>query len=107
MSGTAMSSLPMTVGSLLSGGTAQQHFDVFAALTSRFDFVGPDGPRTARSVLDTLGGTTIVHGHSIIGTLVDKPSEQVEGPYTYADGLVLAIDGGRYDGGPLLLVELH
>ena len=29
-----------------------------------------------------------------------------KGPLTYADGLVLAIDGGRYDGGPLLLVEL-
>jgi len=25
---------------------------------------------------------------------------------TYADGLVVAIDGGRYDGGPLLLLEL-
>jgi len=58
-------------------------------------------------VLDRLGGEHIVHGHSIIGSLVDRPSEEVEGPFTYADGLVLAIDGGRYDGGPLLLVELH
>jgi hypothetical protein len=58
-------------------------------------------------VLDRLGGEHIVHGHSIIGSLVDRPSEQVEGPFAYADGLVLAIDGGRYDGGPLLLVELH
>ena len=46
-----------------------------------------------------------MHGHSIIGTLVDGRPE-VDGPLTYADGLVVAIDGGRYDGGPLLLVEL-
>jgi hypothetical protein len=30
----------------------------------------------------------------------------VTDPIRYADGLVIAIDGGRYDGGPLLLVEL-
>jgi hypothetical protein len=94
-----------TVATLLAGGDAQQHFDVFASLTSRFDF--KDDPGVARTMLKQLGGEHIVHGHSIIGTLVDQPSEQTEGPYTYADGLVLAIDGGRYDGGPLLLVELH
>jgi hypothetical protein len=104
--GGSVEEVNATVASLLSGGTAQQHFDVFAALTSRFDFVGPDGPRTARSVLDTLGGTTIVHGHSIIGLLTDQPSSQVTDPILYADGLVVAIDGGRYDGGPLLLVRL-
>jgi len=37
---------------------------------------------------------------------VGKPSEETEGPISYADGLVIAIDGGRYDGGPLLVVEL-
>jgi len=94
-----------TVAALLAGGDAQQHFDVFASLTSRFDF--KDDAGVARTMLKQLGGEHIVHGHSIIGTLVNQPSEQTEGPYTYADGLVLAIDGGRYDGGPLLLVELH
>jgi len=78
---------------------------VFANLTSRFDF--KDDSDVAHMMLKQLGGEHIVHGHSIIGTLVDRPSEQTEGPYTYADGRVLAIDGGRYDGGPLLLVELH
>ena len=78
---------------------------MFASLTSRFDFKD-DAERRAQ-MLKQLGGEHIVHGHSIIGTLVDQPSEQTEGPYAYADGLVLAIDGGRYDGGPLLLVELH
>jgi hypothetical protein len=48
----------------------------------------------------------IVHGHSIIGSLIDVPSEEVDGPISYAGGRVVAIDGGRYDGGPLLLVQL-
>jgi hypothetical protein len=57
-------------------------------------------------MLNALGGKRIVHGHSIIGTLIDVPSPMVEAPITYADELVIAIDGGRYDGGPLLLVQL-
>jgi hypothetical protein len=57
-------------------------------------------------MLDTFGGQTIVHGHSIIGLLVNKPSREITDPIAYADGLVVAIDGGRYDGGPLLLVRL-
>jgi hypothetical protein len=47
-----------------------------------------------------------VHGHSIIGSLLGVPSAQVDGPIMYAEGQVIAIDGGRYDGGPLLLVRL-
>ena len=104
--GGSVEEINATVGSLVAGDVPQQHFGVFAALTSRFDFAGSDGARAARSVLDTLGGTTIVHGHSIIGLLTGQPSSQVTDPILYADGLVVAIDGGRYDGGPLLLVRL-
>lgn len=96
-----------TVTALLADtDDAEAYWEVFASLTSRYDFAHGDGARTARDMLDTLGGSTIVHGHSIIGTLVGKPSAETEGPIAYADGLVVAIDGGRYDGGPLLLVEL-
>ena len=104
--GSSVDDVNATVAGLLADDDGQQHFDVFAALTSRFDFVGDSGVDVAREVLDTLGGEHIVHGHSIIGTIVDAPSEATHGPLTYADGLVIAIDGGRYDGGPLLLVEL-
>lgn len=104
--GGSIEEINATVGSLLADNDADQHFDIFAALTSRYDFAGPDGPQVARSVLDRLGGSRIVHGHSIISTLVDIPSALVSEPLVYADGLVVAIDGGRYDGGPLLLVRL-
>jgi hypothetical protein len=104
--GDSVEAVNAAVAELMAGDDAQEHFDVFAALTSRFDFKGADGPQAARRMLDRFGGERIVHGHSIIGTIVDAPSEDTHGPLTYADGLVVAVDGGRYDGGPLLLVEL-
>ena len=57
-------------------------------------------------MLDRLGGTLLVHGHTMVGDLLDIESEGVDGPLLYADEQVLAIDGGIYDGGPCLVVEL-
>ena len=102
--GSSVEEVNATVAGLLEEDQAQDHWDVFAALTSRYDF--RDSTQSAQRVLEALGGDQIVHGHSIIGTLVDLPSSEIDGPLTYAEGQVLAIDGGRYDGGPLLLVEL-
>jgi hypothetical protein len=104
--GSSIDEINQTVSSLLAEGDAEACWQVFAMLTDRYDFVGPRGADVAREMLSTLGGNCIVHGHSIIGSLIDKPSAQVEGPISYADGLVVAIDGGRYDGGPLLVVQL-
>jgi hypothetical protein len=104
--GRSVEDVNATLAGLLAGDDAAQHFDVFAALTSRYDYVGEGGVDTARRMLETFGGRRVVHGQSIIGTLVDKPSYEIDGPLVYAEGLVVAIDGGRYDGGPLLLVRL-
>jgi len=104
--GSSLDEVNATVQRLLGGDDADEHFSVFAGLTSRYDFAREDGAEAAARMLETFGGETIVHGHSIIGTLVDKPSYAIDGPITYADGRVVAIDGGRYDGGPLLLVRL-
>lgn len=104
--GSSVDEVNSTLAAVLAGDDADQHFEVFAALTDRFDFAGPDGAHTARRMLATYGGEAIVHGHSIIGSLVNKPSNEVTEPLRYADGLVIGIDGGRYDGGPLLLVQL-
>jgi len=104
--GSTVDEVNATVAGLLAGNDPQTHFDVFARLTGRYDYAGVDGPALAKQMLETYGGKRIVHGHSIIGSLIDVPSAEVDAPIAYADGLVVAIDGGRYDGGPLLLVEL-
>lgn len=84
----------------------ETHWELWARLTSRYYFADAGGADAARTMLSTYGGELIVHGHSIIGTLIDVPSHEVTEPLLYADGLVLAIDGGRYDGGPLLIIQL-
>ena len=104
--GSSIDEVNATVAGLLTGNDDRQHLEVFARLCERYDYLGEDGADTARRMLAAFGGERIVHGHSIIGSLLDVPSPQVEEPLVYADGLVVGIDGGRYDGGPLLLVEL-
>jgi hypothetical protein len=104
--GSSVEEVNSTLAAVLAGDDPDQHFEVFAALTDRFDFAGPDGVDVAQRMLETYGGEAIVHGHSIIGSLINKPSREVTGPLRYAGGLVIGIDGGRYDGGPLLLVQL-
>ena len=47
-----------------------------------------------------------MHGHSIIATLTGELPSQTTGPLWQAGGRALAIDGGLYAGGPLLLVRL-
>ena len=47
-----------------------------------------------------------MHGHSIIATLTGELPSRTTGPLWQAGGRALAIDGGRYAGGPLLLVRL-
>jgi hypothetical protein len=104
--GESVEEINARVTRMATGHDEQQHFDLFAALTERFEFAGDDGTAVATTMLERLGGSQIVHGHTIIGLLLGRPSSQTTEPLLYADGLVVAVDGGRYDGGPLLLVRL-
>jgi hypothetical protein len=105
--GDSVDRINHTVRETLAAGDLDGCWGVWTRLTQRYDFARPDGPEVARGLLDRLGASGIVHGHSIIGSLLDCPSSEVDGPVLYADGQVLAVDGGRYDGGPLLVVPLE
>jgi hypothetical protein len=105
--GSSVDEVNATVHAMLADDDLRTHWEVFARLTGRYDFAGTDGSAAAERMLRTFGGECLVHGHSIIGSLVNRPSDETVGPLLYADGLVLAIDGGRYDGGPLLVVRLN
>lgn len=104
--GSSVEEINRTVAELL-GGDEESCWEVWALLTSRYHFARSGGERLAGDMLDALGGEVIVHGHTIIGSLVDMAPEAVHGPLLYDDGLVLDIDGGRYAGGPLLVVRLQ
>jgi hypothetical protein len=94
------------VRTVLAGDDLGQWWQCWVRLTSRYAFAGDDGADVAAGLLDQLGGTCIVHGHSIIATFTGQDPGDTSGPLSYAGGRVLAIDGGVYGGGPCLVVRL-
>lgn len=81
-------------------------WECWRKMTTRYAFRGEQGGVVAGELLDALGGTSIVHGHSVIADQVGVPPEEIDGPFRYADDKVLAIDAGLYSGGPCLVVPL-
>jgi calcineurin-like phosphoesterase family protein len=82
-------------------------WEIWRRMTARYAFRGAPGPAIASDLLKRLGGRRIVHGHSIVADQLGIDAAYVRGPLLYADGLVLGIDGGAFDGGPCLVVELQ
>ena len=102
-----------TIDQINSTAAAELHSDdievwweIWRRTTSRYAFRGPGGPEVARILLQHLGGRRIVHGHSIVADQLGIDPQFLTGPHLYADGLALGIDGGAFDGGPCLVVEL-
>ncbi|MDG4780083.1 metallophosphoesterase [Micromonospora sp. WMMD961] len=58
------------------------------------------------TMLDTYGGEVLVHGHSTLTKHFGVAPGDVREALRYADGRVLAIDGGVYEGGRVLLTRL-
>lgn len=105
--GGSVDEVNATVREMLADpGDENAHLEVFARLCSRYHFARSDGGQTASVFLEQYGGDMIVHGHSIIGLLTGEHPTSTTQPLLYAEGRVLAIDGGRYEGGPLFVVRL-
>ncbi len=91
---------------ILEGSDIQAWWDVWRRMTTRYAFRGQDGAEVAQHVMDRLGGERIVHGHSVIADQLGIHPAQIEGPYLYAGGKALGIDGGLFVGGPCLIVDV-
>ncbi|MFD8702207.1 metallophosphoesterase [Kitasatospora sp. NPDC059648] len=100
------------VHSLLADGGVDEWWDCFRRFTKRFAFRGDAGPTAVHELLDTYGGSRIVHGHSPIPYLTgavhadDGQPPHIPGPYVYADDLAVAMDGGVTMEGRLLVARL-
>ncbi|MEP6799309.1 MAG: methyltransferase domain-containing protein [Lapillicoccus sp.] len=104
--GDSLDTVNAAVRSALDGDLAAV-WELWRGLTDRFAFREEVvGEVAAQRVLSRLGGRRLVHGHSIIATLRGGGVAGTTGPHAYAGGLALAVDGGLYAGGPLLVVEL-
>ncbi|MFI1649131.1 metallophosphoesterase [Streptomyces avidinii] len=106
-----------TIHELLNRGDADITWDLFRKFTKRFAFRDEGtGPAAVRELLDTYGGSRVVHGHSPIPYLLGEVGtedgdeargpEAVDGPHVYAEGLAIAMDGGVTMAGKLLVVQL-
>jgi hypothetical protein len=58
------------------------------------------------TMLRTLGGEFLVHGHSTLTSHFGVAPQDVKEAVRYAGGRVIAIDGGVHEGGRLLLTRL-
>ncbi|MER8057669.1 MULTISPECIES: metallophosphoesterase [unclassified Streptomyces] len=113
--GDSIEAVNDTVRERLTRNDADECWDLFRKLTKRFSFRDEGGADAVRSLLDTYGGTRIVHGHSpipyLLGEVGSEDGEEsedpvVEGPHVYADGLAIAMDGGVTMAGKLLVRQL-
>ncbi|MEU2389215.1 metallophosphoesterase [Streptomyces sp. NPDC007369] len=106
-----------TIHELLNRNDADITWDLFRKFTKRFAFRDEEtGPQAVRELLDTYGGSRVVHGHSPIPYLLGEVGtedgdgtggpELVDGPHVYANGLAIAMDGGVTMAGKLLVVQL-
>lgn len=91
---------------ILEGSDIEAWWDVWRRMTTRYAFRGPEGTDVAQQLMDRLGGERIVHGHSVIADQLGIHPAQIEGPYLYAGGKALGIDGGLFVGGPCLIIPL-
>ncbi|MFF3848571.1 metallophosphoesterase [Streptomyces sp. NPDC002328] len=112
--GDSIEAVNDTVRETITRNDADEVWDLFRKFTKRFSFRDEGGADAVRSLLDTYGGTRIVHGHSPIPYLLgevgseegDDPQPSVEGPHVYAGGLAIAMDGGVTMAGKLLVQQL-
>ncbi|MGW4483243.1 metallophosphoesterase family protein [Amycolatopsis sp. NPDC004368] len=104
--GSDIASINASVGEILLGSDIEAWWDVWRRMTTRYAFRGPEGEDNASALMEKLGGSRIVHGHSVIADQLGIHPAQIEGPYLYAGGKALGIDGGLFVGGPCLVVEL-
>lgn len=104
--GNTVDEINTAVRAVLTGDDLAEWWECWRRMSSRYAFRGPYGSGVASGVLSMLGGTRIVHGHSVIADQLGVEPARVRGPVLYAAGKVVGVDGGLFVGGPCLIVPL-
>ncbi|MEU9185353.1 metallophosphoesterase [Streptomyces sp. NPDC048484] len=113
--GDSIEAVNDTIRETLTRNDADECWDLFRKFTKRFAFRDDGGAQAVRSLLETYGGSRIVHGHSPIPYLRgdmgsedggDPSAALIEEPHVYADKLAIAMDGGVTMAGKLLVQQL-
>ncbi|HEV2777839.1 MAG TPA: metallophosphoesterase family protein [Actinophytocola sp.] len=104
--GSDLDEINSTIREVLRSDDIVEWWEVWRRMTTRHAFRGPHGEEVVDKLLSVLGGERVVHGHSVIADQLGILPVQVEGPYSYAGGKALGVDGGVFVGGPCLVVRL-
>jgi hypothetical protein len=104
--GGTLEKVNAAVRDVLHGDDLSEWWECWRRLTTRYAFRGARGPEVAERLCAAFGGHRIVHGHSVFADQVGVRPVEITEPHLYADGLVLAVDAGLFDGGPCLVVPL-
>jgi hypothetical protein len=90
------------------GGNDASEWDLLLDEFNRreFDESRLNGKETAQQFLQIFGGRQIVHGHTPIHLMSKQAPEEVNGPWIYAGGVCINVDGGMYLGGSGFVYEL-
>lgn len=92
--------------SLLASSDAEDWDRLLGQFSERDAFRGPDGAARARHLLQTFGGTRLIHGHTPIARWTKQPPAEVREAFDYADGLCVNVDPGMMLGGEGFLYQL-
>ncbi|WP_213451751.1 metallophosphoesterase [Rhizomonospora bruguierae] len=107
--GDTVEAVNRAVAADLTSPDAQRWRLLASRLNARAGFraADPPGPDDAVArMLGAFGARVLVHGHSTLPGQFGVPPSQVREPLRYAGARVLAIDGGAYEGGRILVAEL-
>ncbi|HEU5471667.1 MAG TPA: metallophosphoesterase family protein [Actinophytocola sp.] len=104
--GNDIEEINAAVHGVLRSDDLTEWWEVWRRMTARHAFRGPHGEEVVDKLLSVLGGSRIVHGHSVIADQLGILPAQVDGPLLYAGGKALGVDGGVFVGGPCLVVPL-
>lgn len=104
--GDDLATINAAVRAVLESDDLAEWWEVWRRMTTRHHFRGPHGEEVVDKLLAALGGTRIVHGHSVIADQLGILPVEVSGPLSYAGDKALGIDAGVFIGGPCLVVRL-
>jgi Calcineurin-like phosphoesterase len=104
--GSTVAEINAAVWEVLGSDDLADWWEVWRRMTTRHAFRGPHGEELVDKLLAELGGTVIVHGHSVIADQLGILPADVSGPLRYAGDKALGVDAGVFIGGPCLVVRL-
>lgn len=101
--GSSVEEINATGHAILTGRSAGDWAHLHEVMARRGELL-ESGPRDL--LMERLGVHRIVHGHNTLRGGFGLDDQTASAPWSYGDGCVLAIDGGVFEGGDVLLAEL-